>query len=38
MTPRQKHQHEVPDDAIVHELGHAVVGNELGIAEGIDAF
>ena len=34
MTPRQKHGHELREDLIVHEIGHAVVGYELGIAEG----
>ena len=33
MTPREKYQHRVSDDVIVHELGHAIIGNEVGIME-----
>lgn len=34
MTPRDRFEHDVSDDVIIHELGHAVVGHVLGIKEG----
>jgi len=34
MTPKQKYGHPVPDDVIVHEVGHAVIGIEIGIEDG----
>ena len=34
MTPREKYGHEVTDDVIIHELGHAIAGHEIGIVEG----